>query len=234
MSPVQKPALLRQAFGMASSHPAEIMSYQKMIGQLTDGGNTTTLAHYLQLLAGAFLLSPLSRWSRNQLRQRGSIPKIVMRDNALVTSLRFHEAFDSALNPVLRGRLVENAVGATLASSAESEGWNLFYWRDRQYEVDCIIQSGDTLLAIEVKSGMGTIDLEGMRMFQHRHPQAKLLVVGSDQPQAGMTCVSLRDFFLEPVKNVEIVSRRFCRESRFSPFIPTPSTLFPLGRRRSS
>jgi predicted AAA+ superfamily ATPase len=44
LSPVQKPALLRQTFGMACAHPAEVLSFQKMVGQLTDAGNTVTIA----------------------------------------------------------------------------------------------------------------------------------------------------------------------------------------------
>src|SRR3989338_885959 len=59
MAPVSKPALLRQTFGLAVAHPAEILSYQKMLGSLQDAGNTTTIASYLRLLSQAFLVSPL-------------------------------------------------------------------------------------------------------------------------------------------------------------------------------
>ena len=59
LAPVTKPVLLRHLYGLATAYPAQILSYNKMLGQLHDAGNTTTLAHYLQLLGAAFLVSGL-------------------------------------------------------------------------------------------------------------------------------------------------------------------------------
>jgi predicted AAA+ superfamily ATPase len=53
MTPVQKPELLRRVFDLACRYSGQMLSYQKMMGQLADAGNTTTLAHYLELLEGA-------------------------------------------------------------------------------------------------------------------------------------------------------------------------------------
>jgi hypothetical protein len=53
LSRVDKPALLRRLFRLACEYSGQILSYQKMTGQLQDAGNTTTLAHYLDLLHGA-------------------------------------------------------------------------------------------------------------------------------------------------------------------------------------
>lgn len=50
LSKITKPALLRHLFGLAAALPAQMVSYNKMLGQLQDAGNTTTLAHYLRLL----------------------------------------------------------------------------------------------------------------------------------------------------------------------------------------
>jgi predicted AAA+ superfamily ATPase len=43
-----------------------------------DAGNTTTLAHYLQLLDGAGLLTGLAKFSGRVARQRGSSPKLAL------------------------------------------------------------------------------------------------------------------------------------------------------------
>ena len=56
MTRVDKPALLRRLFLLGCDYSGQILSYQKMLGQLQDAGNTTTLAHYLELLAGAGML----------------------------------------------------------------------------------------------------------------------------------------------------------------------------------
>jgi predicted AAA+ superfamily ATPase len=86
--PIAKPILLRQSFGMAIDYAAQIISYQKMLGTLQDAGNTTTIASYLHLLSNAFLLTPLQRYSGTRIRQRGSIPKMLIFDNGLISAMR--------------------------------------------------------------------------------------------------------------------------------------------------
>jgi len=51
---VRKPALLRQVFAVAAGSPAQIISLQKMQGQLQDSGALETVAHYLALLQDAY------------------------------------------------------------------------------------------------------------------------------------------------------------------------------------
>jgi len=198
MSPVQKPALLRQVFGIACAHPAEILSYQKMLGQLADAGNATTVAHHLHLLASAFLLTPLSRWSGNRLRQRVSTPKLVIRDNSLVSSMNPSEFFRGRVASDLRGRLVENAVGAALVVQAEQEGGEVFYWRDRQNEADFVFRRGSRLLALEVKSGRSGDIPTGLLAFKRRYPHATIAVMGDTAGTASIPSVKLERFFGDP------------------------------------
>lgn len=198
MTPVQKPALLRQAFGMICAHPAELLSYQKMLGQLAEAGNNATLAHYVQLLSAAFLLAPLERWSGSRLRQKGSVPKFVLRDNSLVTAQAGAPPKLLRRDPARWGRLVENAVGANLTVLAEMDGCSLFYWRDRQDEVDYVLRKGNRLVAIEVKSGSGAPDLSGMAAFVRRFPGARRVLIGPRRAPKGIEAVSLRSFMLRP------------------------------------
>lgn len=196
MSPVQKPALLRQTMGIACAHPAQILSYQKITGQLSDAGNTTTIAHYLNLLSAAYMLAVLPRWSGAKIRQRGSIPKIVLRDNSLANAMTLPSGGEDLHEPKWRGRLVENAVGATLVALAERYGAELFYWRERNDEVDYIWKFGRKLLAIEVKSGLAD-KASGLHAFMKKNPAATPLVIGASKtsqfPAAG-----LAEFFENP------------------------------------
>lgn len=139
MSPITKPALLRQVFGLCLVHPAEIVSYQKMIGQLQDAGNTTTIASYIRLLSNAFLLAPLEKYSGSKIRQRGSMPKILVLDNALISATTGRGFKTIFKDKIAWGRMVENAVGARLYPILQELGGALFYWRDRNYEVDYIV-----------------------------------------------------------------------------------------------
>lgn len=198
MSPIQKPALLRQAFGIACAHPAEILSYQKMLGQLTDAGNATTLVHYFDLLTAAFLLIPLPRWSGNRLRQKTSTPKIIIRDNALVNALQFPVAPPSSIDPSWRGRLLENAISALLVAQAEQEGSEVFYWRDRDAEVDLVLRKGAEILGIEIKSSSTEKQYAGLQAFQRRYPNARIKVITPGRVPKAIPYVSIREFFKNP------------------------------------
>ena len=69
MSSITKPALLRHLFALATQYPAQILSYNKMLGQLQDAGNTVTLASYLRLLGTAFLISGLEKYYHGGIRK---------------------------------------------------------------------------------------------------------------------------------------------------------------------
>lgn len=200
MAPVAKPALLRQVFGLCLAHPAEIMSYQKMIGQLRDAGNTVTVASYLRLLADAFLFAPLERYSGSRVRQRGSIPKIVVLDNSLLSATSGKGFAQTRSDPSAWGRIVENAVGAKLHEWLQERGGQLFYWRQRQDEADYVLETGGRLLALEVKSGVPGKPPNGLRQFAKLHPNAeKVLISQAAATGAGeMRRVPLDGFFLDP------------------------------------
>lgn len=174
LNPVTKPALLRQLFRLACDYSAQILSYNKMLGQLQDAGNTTTLAHYVELLGGAGMISGLQKYSGSHVRRRASSPKLLVQNTALMSAVG-GVPFDAARgDPTRWGRLVETAVGAHL-SGGDSE---LYYWRERNREVDFVTRAGDTLTAVEVTSGRRKESLPGLGAFTASHPQSRTLLVG--------------------------------------------------------
>jgi predicted AAA+ superfamily ATPase len=175
---VEKPALLRQLFMLAADYSGQIVSYQKMMGQLQDAGNTTTLAHYKDLLEGAMLISGLQKWNGKTLRRRASTPKWLVLNTALMTAASGLGFSEWQSDPKNWGRLTEVAVGAHLFNSALGSGIEIFYWRDHANEVDFVLKHGDKLLAIEVKSGITKGSLPGLAIFKNKFPQAKSLLVG--------------------------------------------------------
>jgi predicted AAA+ superfamily ATPase len=177
MSKVAKPVLLRHLFALAATLPAQSVSYTKMLGQLHDAGNTTTLAHYLKLLESAFLASGLELFSRGQRRKRGSSPKLVLWNNALVNALSTQSFAESISDTIWWGRLVENAVGAHLCNSLNSVEYTVTYWREGSHEVDFVVARGRNIWAIEVKSGRSG-KASGLTRFLSRYPEAKALLVG--------------------------------------------------------
>lgn len=187
MSKIAKPVLLRHLFALAATLPAQCVSYTKMLGQLHDAGNTTTLAHYLKLLESAFLVSGLELFSRNKIRKRGSSPKLILWNNALINALSIKTFDQTIADTPWWGRLVENAVGACLCSNLHSIEYSVTYWREGNYEVDYIISRGSKTWAIEVKSGTNK-KLNGLKKFLSHYPDAKPLIIG-------MHGIPLEEFF---------------------------------------
>ncbi|HEV8469442.1 MAG TPA: ATP-binding protein [Candidatus Limnocylindria bacterium] len=174
---VDKPALLRQLFRLACDYSGQIVTLTKLMGQLQDAGNVTTLAHYLDLLGGAGMVAGLSKYSGSQVRRRGSSPKLVVLNNALVTATTGITPADAKTEPETRGRLVETVVGAHLLSGAES-GLEVFYWREGDVEVDYVVRSGRSLFAIEVKSGRVSSSTPGLSQFAKEYRNVRPLLVG--------------------------------------------------------
>ena len=160
---VDKPALLRRLFDLACSYSGQVLSFQKMLGQLQEAGNTTTLAHYLQLLGDAGMVCGLQKFAGDIARQRGSSPKLQVLNTALMTAQADMSESEAAGDPVYFGRLVESAVGAHLANAAAEGLCNVWYWRDRNREVEFVVRTSHRLTAIEVKSGQRREALPGMR-----------------------------------------------------------------------
>jgi uncharacterized protein len=191
---VDKPALLRRMFELGCRYSGQVLSYTKMLGQLHDAGNTTTLAHYLELLGGAGLLTGLSKFARGPARQKGSSPKLQVLNTALMTAqsgLSFAEAKEERQ---FWGRLVESAIGAHLANAAAVDECELFYWRERNREVDFVARAGRTLTAIEVKSGRSRDTFPGLASFVESFKPARELLVGGDG-------IPVEEFLLNPVSH---------------------------------
>jgi len=194
MSRVDKPALLRRLFHLGCEYSGQIMSYQKMIGQLQDAGNTTTLAHYLNLLNGAGLLRGLPKYAGQRVRQRGSSPKLLVLNTALMAALS-NQSFDQAQSDRdYWGRLVESAVGAHLVNDGRSKHIDVYYWLDRNREVDFILRLGNFLTAIEVKSTVKSYALPGMEAFCKKFEVNRRLLVGGQG-------ISLDEFLMMPAEH---------------------------------
>lgn len=147
------------------------------VGQLQDAGNTTTLAHYLRLLESAFLASGLELFSQGFQRRRGSSPKLILWNNALVNALSTRTLGESLADPFWWGRLVENAVGGYLCNRLNSVEYTLTYWRERDQEVDFVVSRGRDVWAIAMKSGRSGKG-SGLSRFRGRYPKARALMVG--------------------------------------------------------
>jgi len=185
--PITKPALMRNLFGLAANFPAQMFSYNKMLGQLQEAGNTTTLAHYLNILGSAYMVSGLELFSKGQIRKRGSSPKLVVWNNALINGVSLKDYKQTQSDLRWWGRIVENAAGAHLLNSFAGSAISVTYWRKGQHEVDFVVSAGEQNIGLEIKSGReGRVS--GLAEFKKQYPESQALIIGGNG-------IPLQDFF---------------------------------------
>lgn len=193
---VDKPALLRRLFELGCRYSGQVLSYTKMLGQLHDAGNTTTLAHYLELLSGAGLLTGIPKISMAPVRTRASSPKLQVLDTALMSAQLDISPGELKSDRQVYGRLLESAVGAHLANGAQQHDLSLFYWRERNSEVDFVLKKGKQMLGIEVKSALPRQTPAGMSEFVKHFGAKKTLLVGAEGiPAEEFLSKSVLDWF---------------------------------------
>jgi uncharacterized protein len=194
MTQVNKPVLLRRLFQFGCIYSGQILSYNKMLGQLQDAGNTTTLSHYLELLSGAGLLGGIQKFASQPVRQRVSSPKFAVFNTALMTAQSNKSLKEAMADRSFWGRLVESTIGAHLLNSIRGTQIELFYWRKEDKEVDFVLKYGSYITVIEVKSNSENFKKSGMDLFVKEFKPNKLLLVG-DQG------ITMSKFLKSPITN---------------------------------
>jgi predicted AAA+ superfamily ATPase len=176
---VDKPALLRRLFEIGCTYSSQILSLNKVQGELQEKGNLTTLSNYLSLLEGAGLITGLEKYSGNMIRRRSSKPKFQVFNNALI-SAQSNLLYNGMLTDHRTwGRLAESAVGAHLLNASIEKRFNLYYWNENNKEVDFVIEKNGILIAIEVKSGTDSRN-EGISLFDSLYHPKHIFTVGTD------------------------------------------------------
>lgn len=193
-TPISKPALLRQTFELGAAYSGEILSLNKMLGSLQDAGNTVTLAGYIHLLNESGLLCGLQKYSIDTARRRASIPKLQIYNNAL-KMVYSPLAFEAALvDRKSWGRIVESCIGAYLVSQAFAHRFEVFYWRERDDEVDFILRKKGSVVAIEVKSNAEK-KTAGLEKFKQLFQPKKAFIVGDGG-------ISIEDFLSMDIRKL--------------------------------
>lgn len=186
-TPISKPALLKQTFELGAAYSGELLSLNKMLGSLQDAGNTATLAGYINLLSESGMLCGLQKYSIDQARRKASIPKLQVYNNALkmiYNGLTFEQAI---IDRRAWGRIFESGIGAYLVSQAFIRRFEVFYWRERNDEVDFILRKNKSVVAIEIKSNAEK-RTDGLDKFKELFNPTTSFIVGDGG-------ISAKDFF---------------------------------------
>lgn len=176
-TPIGKPALLRQTFELGASYSGKLLSLNKMLGSLQDAGNTVTLAGYVNLLDESGLLCGLRKYSIDMARRRASIPKFQVYNNALKMVYNPHTFEQAMMDRTVWGHIFESGIGAWIVSQAFVHRIEVFYWRDRDDEVDFILRKKGSVVAIEVKSNAEK-KTDGLAVFLEKFNPKSAFIVG--------------------------------------------------------
>jgi predicted AAA+ superfamily ATPase len=176
---VREPTLLRRVFDLGVAYNTRELSYNKMLGQLQDVGNTTTLSRYLELLGEAGLVGGLEKYSNKTVVKKASSPKFCAQNMALVSASSKLTYREARIDSATWGQVIEGVVGVHLANAVASEPrTELFYWRDGNNEVDFVLACGRKIIGLEVKSNAKRNNPKAAEAFIRRFPNAKVLLVG--------------------------------------------------------
>ena len=193
-TPISKPALLRQTFELGAAYSGELLSLNKMLGSLQDAGNTVTLTGYINLLKESGLLCGLQKYSIDNARRKASIPKLQVYNNALKTvysPINFEQAI---IDRKTWGRIFESNIGAYLVSQSFIHHFDVFYWRERNFEVDYVLRKNGILIAIEVKSNAEK-RTEGLEKFRQLFNPKSAFIIGDGG-------ISAEDFFTMDIRKL--------------------------------
>jgi predicted AAA+ superfamily ATPase len=179
MTRVDKPVLLKRLFEIGCKYSSQILSLTKIQGELQESGNLTTLSGYINLLKESELLTGLEKYAKDIIRKRSSIPKFQVYNNALLSAGQ-EIPFETLRNNTKEwGRFAESAVGAHLINSGLKYGFNVYYWNNGTYEVDYVIEKGEKVVALEVKSGHKSAN-KGLTLFDKEYHPHRLFLIGTD------------------------------------------------------
>ena len=149
-----------------------------MQGQLQDAGNTTTLSHYLNLLDTVGLLAGIEKYAADIIRKRSSSPRFQVHNNALLSAQK-NEYFDEIKQkPAEWGHIIESSVGAHLVNHSISQNFEVYYWRERNYEVDFVLERRGKIIAVEVKSNDSQIS-KGLEVFKYKFNPDKIYLISN-------------------------------------------------------
>ena len=175
---VYKPQLMKQLFELGCTYSGEEISLTKLLGQLKDVGNVTTLANYLATLDESRLLCGMQKYANDNARKYNSIPKMMVYNTALLSALSNSNFEKTYTTPNVWGRWVESAIGSYLLNKADELDYKLYYWRENNNEVDFVLEQNKQCIAIEVKSGKRTTN-NGISIFSNRFQPKHSFIVGS-------------------------------------------------------
>lgn len=165
------------------------------------GVDSKTIASWIGILETSYIIFRLNPHHINFNKRVVKMPKIYFYDTGLAASLLgIEQAEQLSLHP-FRGNLFENLIVVELLKQRFNLGVrsNLSFWRDNVgHEVDLLLQNGDNLTPVEIKSGQTVTDeyFNGLKFWQKLRPGADgYIIYGGNSRQKRSTGIEVLPYF---------------------------------------
>jgi predicted AAA+ superfamily ATPase len=140
--------------GLCAGRAAQLLNLSSLANDC--GISHQTARRWLSVLEASFLVLLLRPHHRNFSKRLVKSPKLCFLDTGLLTYLLRIRSKDELRTHSARGAIFESFVVSELMKNALHRGQepDLYFWRDSAgHEVDILLEQGDELVPIEVKSG---------------------------------------------------------------------------------
>lgn len=138
---------------MCASRAGQLLNLSSLANDC--GITHNTAGEWIAILEASFIVFRLQPYHNNFGKRLIKSPKLYFYDTGVVCSLLGLENKQQLTSHYLRGNLFENMVIAELVKFRYNQGKlpNLYFWRDQTgHEIDCLIESVDGFIPIEIKS----------------------------------------------------------------------------------
>ena len=138
---------------LAAGRSGQILNMDSLASDV--GVSPVTVKRWISLLVASYIVFLLRPHSRNFNKRLVKTPKLYFYDTGLLCYLLNIRSADDLELHSLRGHIFETYIISELYKSCYNMGVEppLYYWRDSQgHEVDLIIEDGERLYPIEIKS----------------------------------------------------------------------------------
>ena len=150
---------------------------------------------YIQLLNESGMLGGLQKYSIDTARRKASIPKFQVYNNALKTVYSPYTFDQAILDRKAWGHIFESGIGAYIISQAFAHRFEVFYWRERNDEVDFVLRRKASVVAVEVKSNAEK-NTVGLEVFKRAfHPHVSLVVGDGGMSASDFLSIELKELF---------------------------------------
>jgi uncharacterized protein len=173
-------ALFNRFIYLCANYAGQLLNRDELAKQT--GVDTKTILSWLGLLESSYILYQLTPWHNNLNKRIVRSPKIYFYDTGLLCNLLDIKSVTALQKHTAYGAIFENWIITEIKKNKCNNGEHggMYFYRDSLgNEVDCIIENGSNLNAIEIKaaSKVNSTMYKGLQFWLKNQPKTNALLL---------------------------------------------------------